>query len=240
MTSGNPISITNEQFERIVETCLNQDLELNFLLEKHQLEIWDGNLALGKIFLPWQLAWSEIKHQTYLKGDFHLALIMIRAGTAVSGYFHDGEMLDHKVFRAYMTRKKQGKSQIKYLKTKGKSRAGSRVRLEESRMFFQEINERLQSYHEQFPITNWGINCSRTLWPYLFETEPTPPFESKQKNLLSIPFHISNPNFEGLKHIHNQIRKFHIVLSDAGESIFEKEFQKNEDETGDIEITDDW
>ena len=48
-----------------------------------------------------------------------------------------------------MVRKKRGVSQIKHLKTKGKSRAGSRVRLAETEEFFENINGRLQDYFEE-------------------------------------------------------------------------------------------
>ena len=145
---------------------------------------------------------------------------MIRAGIAVAGYFHNGVMLDHKVFRAYMVRQKQGKSQIKYLKTKGKSRAGSRLRLGESEQFFVEINERLQQYDENFPVTTWGISCGKTLWPYFFGSDTPPPFSKNADNLISIPFHVQQPDFQTLQSIHRKLNGIHLTISESGLAVF--------------------
>ncbi|WP_339880267.1 hypothetical protein [uncultured Algoriphagus sp.] len=173
-----------------------------------------------------------------IKDDFHLALVMIRAGIAVTGYFHNGEMMDHKVFRAYMVRQKQGKSQIKYLKTKGKSRAGSRLRLGESDQFFNEINQRLQQYAENFAIDMWGISCSKTLWPYFFGSETPTPFSKNADNLFSVPFHVQQPDFETLKDIHKKLNAIHLTLSEAGEKLFEENLTNNP--ISEADDKDDW
>ncbi|MEM6299914.1 MAG: hypothetical protein AAF740_14595, partial [Bacteroidota bacterium] len=55
-------------------------------------------------------------------------MILIQAGAAALGYFEYGEPALHKAISAYMVRQQQGKSQIKHLNQKGKSRLGSRIR----------------------------------------------------------------------------------------------------------------
>ena len=62
----------------------------------------------------------------------YLILLLRANGNAALGYFEEGKILNHKVIRKYMVRKKQGKSQLKHLNSKGKSRAGSRVRLQQT------------------------------------------------------------------------------------------------------------
>ena len=55
-----------------------------------------------------------------------IATAQIRVGDAVVPYkvnFEGEELIEHKVFKTYMVRKKQGKSQIKHLKSKGKSKS---------------------------------------------------------------------------------------------------------------------
>lgn len=123
-------------------------------------------------------------------------LLLIQSGNCAMGYFENGVNLDHKVFRSYMVRKKQGKSQIKYLKTKGKSRAGSRVRLGESVEFFENINERLQVYFEDHQVHRIAISCSKTLIPYLFNSKVSTPFEKNDPRLYKIPKHIHTPIYE--------------------------------------------
>lgn len=237
MISGNPKLISLEKYQSILELSEKNGLIGDFEISKHQWVISDSNSWLARVFLPWSMSPNE-SGKLSLIDDFHLALVMIRAGIAVTGYFHNGEMLDHKVFRAYMVRQKQGKSQIKYLKTKGKSRAGSRLRLGESEQFFEEINERLQQYEENYAITTWGISCGKTLWPYFFGSDTPTPFAKNAENLISIPFHIQQPGFETLQAIHKKLNGIHLLLSEKGEEIFGGKLLKTTEKQENDE--DDW
>lgn len=123
-------------------------------------------------------------------------LILIQAGKCAVGYFDGESIIDHKVFKSYMVRKKQGKSQVKYLKSKGKSRAGSRVRLANTVHFFESINERLQEYFEDYEIDRIALSCSKTLLPYLFSSKVSCPFDKTDERLLKIPKHVHTPGYE--------------------------------------------
>jgi hypothetical protein len=224
--------------QKIIETVIaessNRKFILTYLKEKHQILIESGQDWLAKIYLPWTVEWSQ-SAGICENPDSHFSLVLIRAGQAVTGYFHQGELIDHKVFRAYMVRQKQGKSQIKHLKTKGKSRAGSRIRLAETERFFEEINERLTSYSSLYPIDFWGISCAKTMWPFYFSSTIAPPFSAKAENLIELPFHISQASFEELKSGGALLQKFHLIFSEKGKAEFE-EFEttffpstKNED-----------
>ncbi|WP_075351281.1 hypothetical protein [Algoriphagus marinus] len=220
MNSANPIKISLESYFQLIQKGKELNLERNYFSEKHQLQFWNSTEWLFKVMLPWNRipdAMGDLKP----KDDHHLGLVMIRAGIATTGYFHNDVMIDHKVFRAYMIRQKQGKSQIKYLKTKGKSRAGSRLRLGESERFFEEINERLTNYSDEFPIDMWGISCAKTLLPYFYSSEPAPPFAKDQENLISIPFHVQQPDFETLKKMHQKLNQIHVIFSEKGMEVFE-------------------
>lgn len=151
--------------------------------------------------------------------DFSIqyVIVLIQSGQCALGLFRDGKNLDHKVFRSYMVRKKQGKSQIKYLKTKGKSRAGSRVRLAGALEFFENINERLQEYFEDQQIDRIAISCSKTLIPFLYDAKIACPFDKKDERLLKIPKHIHTPTYEILM----DANKFLL----RGEIIYQEEFQ---------------
>ena len=216
MISGNPKLITLEKYQSILELGENEGLKGTFEKAKHQWVISDSETWLVRFSLPWNMSPNE-SGQLSIIDDFHLVLVMIRAGIAVTGYFHNSEMLDHKVFRAYMVRQKQGKSQIKYLKTKGKSRAGSRLRLGEYEQFFEQINERLQYYEENYPISTWGISCGKTLWPYFFGSNTPTPFAKNADNLISIPFHVQRPDFGTLQAIHKKLNGIHLLISQKGE-----------------------
>jgi hypothetical protein len=190
--------ISQSVAETVIAESLSREFIQTYLTEKHQIVIEEGQDWLAKIYLPWTVNWSQSAGVTE-NPDSHFSLVLIRAGQAVTGYFHQGQLIDHKVFRAYMVRQKQGKSQIKHLKTKGKSRAGSRIRLAETERFFEEINERLISYSSLYPIDFWGISCAKTMWPFYFSSAIAPPFSPKAENLIELPFHISQATFEELK-----------------------------------------
>ncbi|WP_296702996.1 hypothetical protein [Algoriphagus sp.] len=238
MSSGQFLEISIENFKSLQLKAIGMGLTQSYLPESHQLEYSTDKEWLVKVSLPWSMTIDE-SGKVFKKEDYHLALVMIRAGIAATGYFHNGELIDHKVIRAYMVRQKQGKSQIKYLKTKGKSRAGSRVRLGESEMFFKEINDRLKKYAANYPIDTWGISCSKTLWPFFFGATNPPPFDKKQENLLSIPFHVQHPDFETLLQIHRKLESFHLLLSDLGKSKLGS-FEESINSPSGNESEDDW
>ena len=193
---------------------------IRYLPEKHQLLLENKVSWLAKLFLPWTMTWlPEGKFQ--VQEDVHYCLTLVRAGQASLGYFHQGKLLDHKVFRGYLVRQKQGKSQFKYLKTKGKSRAGSRIRLEETLVFFKEINERLQVYAKQYPLNFWGLGCAKTMWPLLFDGEVKPPFSSKSAELIELPYPFTKSSYEELQELELRLQQFHLLLSPLAEPLIQ-------------------
>lgn len=219
MNIANANVISQSFAENLLELSFQKNSTINYLEEKHQIIIEDHEGWIAKIYLPWQINF-QLNKGFEVKDDFHAAIVLIRAGQAVTGYFHQGILLDHKVFRAYMVRKKQGKSQVKYLKTKGKSRAGSRIRLGETLQFFEEINTRLNVYKTNFPIDFWGISCAKTMWPFYFDSAISPPFTQKQANLIAIPYHISQASFDALREVGNLTSRFHLICSEKGKRTF--------------------
>lgn len=224
--------ISQEALFQLLQEIRQKDLNSYYESSRHQLIIESGDTWLAKIYLSWNWEWGE-NEGLKENPDPHFALGIIKAGQAALGYFHRGELLDHRVFRAYMVRQKQGKSQIKHLKTKGKSRAGSRIRLAETERFFEEINERLNSYHEAYPISHWGISCSKTLWPYFFSSKLPPPFASDSNNLIELPFHLSSGSFEELKIAGSLVSDFHVIFSEEGKKVFSYNSSLNKPEEED-------
>ena len=225
--------IPYEQVLQIVNQVEEKGWKITFLPEKQQLIIENEVSWLAKLFLPWTMTWlPEGKFQ--ILDDVHYCLTLVRAGQAAVGYFHQGILLDHKVFRGYLVRQKQGKSQFKYLKTKGKSRAGSRIRLEETLVFFKEINERLQVYAKQYPLNFWGLGCAKTMWPLLFDGEVKPPFSSKSAELIELPYPFTKGSYEELKELELRLQQFHLLLSPLAEPLIQLQ------QASDPEADDSW
>ncbi|WP_439882631.1 hypothetical protein ACSX1A_05560 [Pontibacter sp. MBLB2868] len=178
----------------------------------------------------------------------HYIILLIQSGNCAIGYFEGGVNFNHKVFRSYMVRKKQGKSQIKYLKTKGKSRAGSRVRLGETLEFFENINERLQDYFDNHDIHRIAISCSKTLIPYLYNAKVNIPFSKNDPRLYKIPKHIHTPVYEVMLDANRFLQRGELIfdepqqrfvndlLSDIGLTGMEEEEEADDDEF----YNDDW
>lgn len=141
----------------------------------------------------------------------HILYALIQSGSAAVGLSVNQKLVKHKALGAYMSRKKQGKSQIKYLKTRGKSKAGSRVRLANTLTFFEHINEKLGDYITEKEPHFIALSCSRILLPYLFESKVRCPFDRKDHRLYKIPKDIEPPNLKVLEHVHHFLHHGELI-----------------------------
>jgi len=128
-------------------------------------------------------------------------IILLRADSCSIGYFEKCEMTHHKVLSAYMTRKKQGKSQLTYLKTKGKSRAGSRVRLRSSFNFFDEIADKINEWQVSDFADKIFVYTPVALKQYLFSEDSELPFSRDDSRIRKIPFSVKTPSYDELVRI---------------------------------------
>lgn len=128
-------------------------------------------------------------------------LLLIQAGNAALGYFEEGEMVNHKVIRKYMIRKKQGKFQGSHLKTKGKSKYGSRVRLQNTVDFFEDINQKINDWEVTDHAERIIYSASITLWNMLFDSKVACPFGKDDNRLRKVPKDVHIPTYEELLRI---------------------------------------
>lgn len=210
--------ITETQSKQLLQFLRDNRFKYNFIQKKNQLEIFKDQ---AKIFfrLPISINSPE-EFFKYPEERANYVLILIRSGIASVGYFENGENINHKVFRAYMVRKKQGKSQIKYLKTKGKSRAGSRVRLAESLEFFEEINQKLSKLFQEYHVDRIGLSCPVTLIPYFFGSIIPTPFEKNDIRIMKIPKHVQNPTYESLMETNKFLLRGELKYPEDGKDFF--------------------
>ncbi|MCM0041412.1 MAG: hypothetical protein NBV61_01470 [Algoriphagus sp.] len=212
--------LSDQQALQLLEIAELKGWQIHYLREKHQLLLENATGWLAKLYLPWTQTWLPEGRFEQVE-DVHYCITLVRAGQAAVGYFHRGTLLDHKVFRAYLVRQKQGMSQFKYLKTKGKSRAGSRIRLEETELFFKDINDRLQVYAQQYPLDFWGLGCAKTMWPLLFDGAVKPPFSSKSPELIELPYPFTKGSYEELQELELRLQQFHLLLSPLAEPLIQ-------------------
>jgi len=152
---------------------------------------------LGFIRLPLHYCINDelviIEQQPYV------LYLTLESGNASICVMKGNQNVYHTSFSSYMTRKKQGFSQIKYLNKKGKSRAGSRVRLTATIEFFENINLKLIELFENYEFERIALNCSTTLVPYLHQSKVHCPFDKKDGRLYKIPLHLPQSNYTNLQ-----------------------------------------
>lgn len=120
-----------------------------------------------KIEIP-RIFWSEsnaypsevISHYEQKK---YYSIMVIRAGEAIIAACYNNEIIEYKLIKKYMVRKTQGKAQYKFLKQKGKSRLGSRIRLQQTEKFFTEINTVIEKFENNYKIERIFLSCTPNL-----------------------------------------------------------------------------
>lgn len=166
--------------------------------QRHAILLKDTNQNfIGTIRLPLHLSLNQ--DLSIISEKAHVLYVSIESGYAAIHMMQGEETVFHTTFVAYTTRKKQGFSQIKYLNKKGKSRAGSRVRLASTIEFFEKINITLAELFEMYDIDRLALNCNTTLIPYLYQSKVKCPFDKNDPRLYKIPLHIPQSNFTNLE-----------------------------------------
>lgn len=125
-------------------------------------------------------------------------VLLLRAGAMAFGCWRGDELLQHKAIRRYVVRG-SGKAQATHLKTHGKSRYGSRLRLQNWKRLLGETNERLAdcfALHGAPDRLFFGVPV-RVL-SELFAAEPAPPFARDATLLQRLPMHVHRPDHEEL------------------------------------------
>lgn len=215
------VNISDESVNKLLS--FYEKADFNFTYYGNKKIILVKNLHLSKEFKIRHSIHSRFlaEENSIQKLDFqNQVIVSVKSGMAVTAFYENGQLADHKVFRAYMVRKKQGKSQIKHLKTKGKSRAGSRVRLQETLEFFESINERLQFYFEEKHVDLIALGCSPTLMPYFFNSKKATPFGKSDPRIFKIPIHVPTATFENMEKTYRTISQTKIwVDADNEDSV---------------------
>ncbi|MGF1533895.1 MAG: hypothetical protein ACFCUI_09330 [Bernardetiaceae bacterium] len=137
-------------------------------------------------------------------------ILLIRAGAAAMGYFVYGEPALHKTITTYMVRKQQGKSQLKHLHQKGKSRLGSRIRLRNTISFFENINTKLNDWEEIDETDKIFYSSSINHWYLLHHARVPCPFAAQDTRLCPVPLDIDTPNFEELCRVNDFLSQTQI------------------------------
>ncbi len=140
----------------------------------------------------------------------HLVLL-IQAGATGVGLWRDDELLAHKALKKYVVRGR-GRAQPAHLKTRGKSRYGSRLRLQNAERQLVETNEKLIVWRDEFgAFDRIDYSCPVRTWPELFRVAPPPPFERRGLPT-RIPLHVHIPDFAEVQRIRRLLTRGSLTL----------------------------
>lgn len=185
------------EIPEVLEIVLNTYPNHIYNFKKHVIVIDNASHeTMGYVRLPLNISINS--NLELLNDHANVLYLSISADNAAICYVEGLDIVYHTTFSSYMTRRKQGYSQIKHLNKKGKSRAGSRVRLASTIEFFENINTILMELFEEYSIDRIGLHCTPTLIPYLHQSKVSCPFDKTDERLYKIPLHIEKSNFSKL------------------------------------------
>ena len=180
----------------------------NLFLErdKHGLSLTENSKSRFSIRLPLfypkpqdrQPLWQYLEDHSFDIYPERWNLLIMEAGRAAIGSVKEGKLVVHKNIRKYMVRKKQGKAQLTHLKSKGKSRYGSRLRLQETIEYFDEIIEKLESEHySQSPYVFY--HCPVRLRAFLTEAAEGGDVDLAKFNWVRFGINVKEASFNELQ-----------------------------------------
>lgn len=119
-------------------------------------------------------------------------VVLLQAGAASLGLFEGGEPVATKSRKRYVVRG-SGRAQPTHLKTKGKSRYGSRLRLQNAKQLQEETVETLHDWlDEHGPSDRVYYNAPVRLWAEFLGADPPPPFDEDDEPI-KIPRDLPRP-----------------------------------------------
>lgn len=141
----------------------------------------------------------------------HLVLLL-RAGALALGAFCGDQLLQHKAVRKYVVRGR-GRAQATHLKTRGKSRYGSRLRLQNWKALLGETSSRWAELAEEHgPFERVLYSAPVRVWSELYDSEPPPPWPRGDARLVRIPLHVHRPDHRELLRVRAQLSRGMLEL----------------------------
>ena len=181
------------------------ELDLYLDRDKHGLSLSENSQSRFSLRLPLfypkpedrQPLWQYLEQNSFDIYPERWNLLLMEAGRAAIGSVKEEKLVVHKNIRKYMVRKKQGKAQLTHLKSKGKSRYGSRLRLQETIEYFDEILEKLESEpYSQSPYIFY--HCPVRLRAFLSEAADSDDVDLAKFSWVRLGINIKESSFNEL------------------------------------------
>lgn len=121
-------------------------------------------------------------------------VVLLQYGAMAMGYWDGEALVRHKAEKRYVVRG-NGTAQVTHLRTKGKSRYGSRLRLQNWELLLRDVTERLVAWREELPepervFLAMTPRAASALW----SIDPAPPFARDDARIRRVPRHVHVPD----------------------------------------------
>ena len=142
-------------------------------------------------------------------------VLVMQAGAFSLGRFDAGDVQVTKTFKRYVVRG-NGRAQPTHLKTRGKSKYGSRLRLQNAKRLLEETNEKIAEWEAEFgPPEQIYFSGTTRLWADLFSVQPPPPFE-REAPAIKIPLDLRKPTTDVMLRAYESLCWGRIEERDGG------------------------
>jgi hypothetical protein len=142
-------------------------------------------------------------------------LLLLQAGAMAFGCWDGDELMLHKATRRYVVRG-HGKAQPLHARTRGKSRYGARLRLQNWRRLLVETNQRLRAaFGLHGAPERLFVAAPVRAFGALFGLDPPPPFAADEPTLQRVPMHVHRPDFAELQRVWSWLGRGRLELPDA-------------------------
>jgi len=181
-------------------------------------QLLNGKVLLGAAYWPFDTLEDALG--ALLSGQPQGLILLMQAGSAAIGYFENGQLVLHKVIKKYMVRMNQGKAQLTHLNAKGKSKAGSRIRLANTVAFFEQINEKIEEWGVIADCQTIFYAATPNVWRLLFESNADCPFKKDDERIRKIDFFSATPDLDVLKEVVEKLHTNHFVPNSQADTTF--------------------
>ena len=139
-------------------------------------------------------------------------VVLLQYGAMAMGYWDGASLVRHKAEKRYVVRG-NGTAQVTHLRTKGKSRYGSRLRLQNWQLLLADVNERLVAWWSELPepeLVFLAMNprAAAALW----QSDPAPPFARDDVRIRRVPRHVHVPDHEELLAVERFLASGELLL----------------------------
>lgn len=140
-------------------------------------------------------------------------VVLLQAGAAALGFWDEDELVRHRCRRRYVVRG-HGKAQPTHLRTRGKSRYGSRLRLQNWRLLLDETAATLREWWDELGPPEQVFHAAPVrAWGDLHDVDLPPPFRRDDPGLQRVPFHVHRPDLAELERVRRRLARGRLVLT---------------------------